>query len=66
MVDVTGLQGSGKSTVARMAADDLGAVVLAWDWVMAGLSSLPDLRATLEGLDQLSYRRSAWVVLWQR
>ena len=65
LVLVTGLQGSGKSTVADLAADDLGAAVLGWDWVMAALGSLPELRATLEGLDAHDYRRSAWSVVWQ-
>ncbi len=36
LVLVTGLQGTGKSTVAQMAADALGAPFIAHDWTMSG------------------------------
>ncbi len=62
---VTGLQGSGKSTVAGWAGGHLDAVVFGWDWAMAGLARCPDLQTVLEDMDRLAYRRVGWTLLWQ-
>ena len=43
LVLVTGLQGTGKSTVAELVADLLGAPVLAHDWAMSGLRPFPEI-----------------------
>lgn len=61
---VTGPPGTGKSTMAEAAAERLGAAVLAWDWVMAGLTSFDGIQAALRDLDHLSARRVGWSMLW--
>ena len=41
LVLITGLPGSGKSTMAEVAGRSLGAPVLGHDWAMSGLAALP-------------------------
>ena len=65
LVLVTGLQGTGKSTIAARCADLLDAPVLAWDWVMAALTPFERVQATLEALDRPTYRAVGWAVMWQ-
>ena len=65
LVLVTGLQGTGKSTIAARGADLLGAPVLAWDWVMAALTPFERVQETLEALDRPTYRAVGWAVMWQ-
>ena len=65
LVLVTGLQGTGKSTIAARGADLLGAPVLAWDWVMAALTPFERVQAALEALDRPTYRAVGWAVMWQ-
>jgi predicted kinase len=64
LVLVTGPPGTGKSTVAEAAAERLGAPVLAWDWVMAGLTPFDPIQAVLRDLDHVSARRVGWSMLW--
>jgi len=64
LVLVTGPPGTGKSTLAEAAADRLGgAAVLAWDWVMAGLTPFDDLQAVLHAMGPVRHRRVGWSML---
>ena len=63
IVLITGLPGSGKSTVAAAAAEHLGAPVLAWDWAMAGLTPFDLVQEALRGLDPRTYADVGWSVL---
>jgi predicted kinase len=65
LVLVTGLQGTGKSTIAERCADMLDAPVFAWDWVMAALTPFERVEATLQALDRPTYRAVGWSVMWQ-
>jgi hypothetical protein len=61
---VTGPPGTGKPTVAEAAATRLGgAAVLAWDWVMAGLTPFEEVQAALRRLDAVLHRRVGWSML---
>jgi hypothetical protein len=64
LVVITGPPGTGKSTVAEAAAERLGAPVLAWDWVMAGLTPFDELQAVLRAVDGARHRRVGWSMLW--
>lgn len=61
---VTGPPGTGKSTLAERAAAELGAAVLGWDWVMAGLTGFSSVQAALRDLSFVEHRRVGWSVLW--
>ena len=61
---VAGPPGTGKSTLAEAAADRLGgAAMLAWDWVMAGLTPFDAIQDALRGLDHPTYARVGWSML---
>jgi hypothetical protein len=60
---VTGLPGTGKSTIADVAAEALGAPVLAHDWAMSGLRPYPELQAALDGMDPPGHRAVGWSIL---
>jgi len=64
VVLITGLQGSGKSTMAEVAGRALGAPVLAHDWVMSGLRPFPELQEALDGMGARGHRGVGWSVLW--
>ena len=59
---VTGLQGTGKSTVAAVAADVLGTAVIAHDWAMSGLRTYPAIQAALDDMDG-GHRDVGWSIL---
>jgi len=61
---VTGPPGTGKSTLAEAAARTLGAPVLAWDWVMAGMTRFDGVQAALREMDHLAHRSVGWSILW--
>lgn len=65
IVLVTGLQGTGKSTVAEGVARRLGAPSIAWDWTMAALTPFDAVQATLRGLDAVTYRSLGWALMFQ-
>jgi predicted kinase len=65
LVLVTGLQGSGKSTVAEGVADRLGAPVFGWDWLMAALTPFVSIQAALRGMDAPSHRSVGWSLALQ-
>ena len=48
LVLITGLPGSGKSTMAEVAGRQLGAPVLGHDWAMSGLRPFPEVQAALD------------------
>jgi predicted kinase len=49
--------------MAAVAASCLGAPVLAWDWVMAGLTPFAPIQEALRGLDHPTYMRVGWSML---
>jgi predicted kinase len=62
---VTGLPGTGKSTLAERVAPALGAPVLGWDWVMGALTPYEPIRAALRGMSLVDHRGVGWSLLWQ-
>lgn len=60
---VTGVQGTGKSTVANSVAEVLGAAVLAHDWAMSGLRPFPEIQAALDAMDPPGHRVVGWSIL---
>ena len=66
LVLVTGLQGSGKSTVAEGVGDRLRAPVFAWDWFMAALTPFEAVQAAFTTMDVVTYRGVGWAMLLQQ
>lgn len=64
LVLVTGLPGTGKSTMADVAAAELGAPVLGHDWAMSGLRPYPELQETLDAMGRRGHRGVGWSILW--
>jgi predicted kinase len=63
VIVVTGLPGTGKSTVAGWTADHLGAPVLAHDWAMSALRPYPSLQDALDRMDPPGHGRVGWSIL---
>jgi predicted kinase len=63
LVLVTGLQGTGKSTVAGSVADILGAPVIAHDWAMSGLRPFPELQEAMDTMEPPGHGRVGWSLL---
>jgi predicted kinase len=63
LVLVTGLPGTGKSTMAAVAAERLGAPVLAHDWAMSGLRPYPELQTALDAMEPPGHRPVGWSIL---
>ena len=63
IVVVTGLPGTGKSTIADAVGSRLGAAVLAHDWAMSGLRSFPALQDALDAMDPPGHRPVGWSIL---
>jgi predicted kinase len=63
LVLVTGLPGTGKSTVAEAAAKILGAAVLGHDWAMSGLRPYQELQDALEAMTPSGHRVVGWSIL---
>lgn len=61
---LTGLPGTGKSTLADLAARTLGAPVLSHDWAMSGLRPYPELQEVLDGMGLRGHRGVGWSLLW--
>jgi hypothetical protein len=61
---MTGPPGTGKSTLGEAAARTLGGPVLAWDWVMAGLTRFDGIQAALREMDRPAHRSVGWSILW--
>ena len=64
LVLVTGLQGTGKSTMAAAAARALRAPVLGHDWAMSGLRPFREMEQALESLGFAGRRAVGWSILW--
>jgi predicted kinase len=64
LVLVTGLPGTGKSTMAEVAARALGAPVLGHDWAMSGLRPFRELERTLDDMGFAGRRAVGWSILW--
>ncbi len=63
LVLVTGLQGTGKSTVAELVAGYLAAPLLGHDWAMSGLRPWPSLQHALDRMEPPGHRAVGWSVL---
>jgi predicted kinase len=63
LILVTGLQGTGKSTVAGIVANLLGAPLIAHDWAMSGLRPFPEVQAALDTMEPPGHGRVGWSVL---
>lgn len=63
LVLITGVAGTGKSTLAEAAADMLGAAVLGWDWVMASLTRFDAVQRALKAGSRQQYVEVGWGVL---
>jgi len=63
LVLVTGLQGTGKSTVSRFAADFLGAPLIAHDWAMSGLRPFPEIQTALNTMEPPGHGQVGWSLL---
>ena len=64
IVLITGLPGSGKSTMAEVAGRALDAPVLAHDWAMSGLRPYPELQDALDTMGVRGHRGVGWSLLW--
>ena len=64
LVLITGLPGTGKSTMAGVAGRALGAPVLGHDWAMSGLRPYPELQAALDTMGPRGHRGVGWSLLW--
>jgi predicted kinase len=63
LVVVTGVQGTGKSTVAEASATMLGAALLAHDWAMSALRPYPEVQAALDAMEPSGHRVVGWSIL---
>jgi predicted kinase len=63
LVLVTGLPGTGKSTMAEVAAEALGAPVLAHDWAMSGLRPYPEIQEALDEMDPPGHGAVGWSII---
>jgi predicted kinase len=64
LVLITGLPGTGKSTMAAEAGRTLEAPVLGHDWAMSGLRPYPELQETLDSMGLRGHRGVGWSLLW--
>jgi predicted kinase len=64
LVLVTGLPGTGKSTMAEIASRELSAPVLGHDWAMSGLRPYPEVQRALDAMDPPGHRGVGWSLLW--
>ena len=64
LVLITGLPGTGKSTMAAEAGRTLGAPVLGHDWAMSGLRPYPELQEALDSMGLRGHRGVGWSLLW--
>jgi predicted kinase len=64
LVLITGLPGSGKSTMAEVVGQTLGAPVLGHDWAMSGLRPFPEVQEALDAMGVRGHRGVGWSLLW--
>ena len=60
---ITGLPGTGKSTIAEQAASLLGAPVLAHDWAMSGLRPHGAIQSALDSMSPPGHQSVGWSIL---
>jgi len=65
LVLVAGLQGTGKSAIAGGVAHELQIPLLAWDWLMGGLTEFEPVQDAFRAMGREEYRRAGWVQLLQ-
>jgi predicted kinase len=65
LVVFTGVPGCGKSTLADEIGCDLGAPVVNWDWMVAGLTAFPELQAVLDNMERDRYRDVGYALMSQ-
>jgi predicted kinase len=63
LVLITGLQGSGKSTVAGLVATLMSAPLIAHDWAMSGLRPFPEVQEVLDAMEPPGHGRVGWSLL---
>lgn len=63
LVLITGVAGTGKSTLAEAAADLLAAPVLGWDWAMASLTRFEAIQEALKAGSREQYVEVGWAIL---
>jgi predicted kinase len=63
LVLITGLPATGKSTMAEVAARELGTPVLGHDWAMSGLRPFAEVQAALDAIAG-GHRSVGWSILW--
>jgi predicted kinase len=63
LVLVTGLPGTGKSTVAEATAEAFGAAVLGHDWAMSSLRPYQELQDALDAMEPSGHRVVGWSIL---
>jgi predicted kinase len=63
LVVVTGVQGTGKSTVSEAVAHLLHASVLAHDWAMSALRPFPEIQDALNSVEPPGHRAVGWSIL---
>jgi predicted kinase len=63
LVLVTGLPGTGKSTVAETISIQLGAPVVGHDWAMSGLRPFPEIQQALDRMEPSGHRVVGWSIL---
>jgi predicted kinase len=64
VVLITGLPGSGKSSMAEVAGRALGAPVLGHDWAMSGLRPFAEVQDALDSMGTRGHRGVGWSLLW--
>ncbi len=64
LVLLTGLQATGKSTMAEVVARELGAAALGHDWAMSGLRPYPEIQQALDAMEPPGHRDVGWSILW--
>ena len=64
LVLITGLPGSGKSTMAEVAGQALEAPVLGHDWAMSGLRPFPEVQDALDTMGPGGHRGVGWSLVW--
>ncbi|MFA9430961.1 AAA family ATPase [Egicoccus sp. AB-alg2] len=63
LVLITGVAGTGKSTLGEAAADLLGAAVLGWDWAMASLTRFEPIQRALRNGSREQYVELGWAIV---